>query len=173
MFCPLWAKGRLPLFRPCQPKDEVWCGGDQTTAHYSVTDDVLTSDGGHCEWWTWKRLQLLTALLTPVWPFSTEIFSNEIQLWSLEIWVDIRVYMLTPWVSDRTGDRRKGSLWSGSKGILWDELEAPPWSLFCRPVTFSRHGENICLRLLQITPDCPKDILRWERSWNKRWCTLL
>lgn len=101
----------------------------------------MRSEGGHCEQGTWKPLVDPTALLPSVWPLSTEIFFNKLrpEVWKSEI-VNTQVYMLIPWVSDRRWDHRKGSLWSGPEGILWDELESPHWSLFCRSLTFSRHA---------------------------------
>lgn len=145
----------------------MWRWPDQCSSQGGY-ENVLRSNGVCCEWGTWQTYSLLQR-------GSTEMFSNETWLWSLESEiVNIQMYILIPWVADRRWGHRKGSPWSGSKGLFWDKPEASHCLFpFLQTRDFLKtRWEYICLHFWQVTPGCSKDLLRWERSWNKRWCIL-
>lgn len=128
LFCPLWAKGRPHLFRPSQPEDEVWCGGDRTTAHHRVTMKMYWDQ---MEDTVSRRLENSYSLLQPcslVWPFSTEIFSNETWLWSLDS-QHLSVHFDTMSIRQKMRPQeREPLIWVQMNHLRWAWVTTPPFS---------------------------------------------
>ena len=117
----------------------------------------------------WKRpkSKCEQGTLRPLQPSLTSQMRYGYEVQKSEIIVNIWDYILTPRTSDRW-DCRKSRLWSGARGLLWDELEASHSFLLCRPVTFPGHCEPICFNLLQVTPDRPKDLTQMRKILEEK-----